>query len=239
MYEKRFYRQELIKNGWFTYEVSLAETDLHITSKQSLDEGFIYKRIKEYRDQIQEYIDEYPEFKNTLSGFHLKGKPVLIVKEMIENTFSLDIGPMASVAGAIAESLGRDLVKITPEFVIENGGDICFKKKDKLCLGVYAGLDNPVNDLRILVKGEDKITGVCSSSSILGHSLSLGNADLVTIISESVILADALATKIANRVNTEADIGKKIEEIKIMPQIKGALIIKNNSLGLWGDIELG
>ncbi len=238
MYENRFYRQELKRTGWFSYEITLSQTDLHILSKDPLDQKYIYERTEKYRNDIQNYIKSYPEFETTLSAFELKGGEPPIVKEMIENTLSLDVGPMACVAGALAEFLGKDLGNFTSGFVIENGGDICIKKKGKISIGIYAGPGNIANNFFVSLQGKDAALGVCSSSSFLGHSLSLGSADLVTIISESTIFADGLATKIANRINTGSDVSRKIEELKEKPFVLGALIVKGDKIGLWGNLEL-
>ena len=63
---------------------------------------------------------------------------------------------MASVAGAIAEFSGNELLAYSGQIIIENGGDI-FIKSDKIrTIAIYAG-DSPV--------------GICTSSGTVGHSI--------------------------------------------------------------------
>ena len=41
---------------------------------------------------------------------------------MIEAGRKANVGPMAAVAGAIAEYVGRELLDFSPEIIVENGG---------------------------------------------------------------------------------------------------------------------
>ncbi|MBN2120584.1 MAG: UPF0280 family protein [Candidatus Omnitrophica bacterium] len=237
MYEKRFYRSDFSKD-WFSFEASIKETEVLVKSKKKIDLRIIKDLVKKYRQVIEDYIRDFPEFKNTLSAFKQKEEAPPIISEMIEKTAILDIGPMASVAGAIAQYAGQDLLKFSPELLVENGGDVFIKKKGDLLIGIYAGKDSFINEFSLLIKNLDSSLGICSSSSFLGHSLSLGSADLTTVISSSAVFADALATKLANMINNEEDLDKALGFSKNFALTKGVLIVKADKLGLWGDIEL-
>ena len=71
----------------------------------------------------------------------------------------------------------------------------------------------------------------------MGPSLSFGKADAVTVISDSVLLADAAATAVGNRVKTRKDIEQGLVYAQKMPGVKGVVIIKDDKIGLWGDIN--
>lgn len=65
-----------------------------------------------------------PDFKLTLSPHPvLPGAPV-IAEAMAASANLAGVGPMAAVAGAFAEFVGRDLMKVCAEVIVENGGDI-------------------------------------------------------------------------------------------------------------------
>jgi len=68
--------------------------------------------------------------------------------------------------------------------------------------------------------------------------LSFGIADAVTIISPSASLADAAATAIGNLVKSSADIEKAIDAGKMIQDVAGILIIKDDQMGVWGNINL-
>ena len=72
----------------------------------------------------------------------------------------------------------------------------------------------------------------------MGHSLSMGKADAVIVLSSSAALADAVATAAGNLVARIEDIEKGIEFVQRVDRIKGAVIIKDDRMGLWGDIKI-
>ena len=236
MYEERFYRSEFSKD-WFSCAIAIKETDVLIKSQEQLDAAVVGTIVGKYRKEVEEYIKNFPEFKHALSPVNLKEPCSPIIRDMIEKSALVKVGPMASVAGAIAEYVGRDLLDFTPQVLVENGGDIFIRKEGKATLGLYAGQGSFINDFTITVGGESPL-GVCSSSSSLGHSASLGRADLATVISESVVFADALATKLANMVQSESDIEDALTFSKKFSLVKGLLLIKRGKLGMWGDLKL-
>jgi len=237
MYEERFYRKDFSKD-WYSYEANVKETDILVQSKAKLNREIIYDLINKYRGQIEDYIRNFPEFKSSLSSLELKEPAPSIIKDMIDKSYIAGVGPMASVAGAIAEYIGKDLLKFTSEIIVENGGDIFIKKEGDILLGMYAGEASLINNFSLSVKNKDSYLGICSSSSFLGHSLSLGRADLAAVISGSVIFADSMATCLANMVKDEEDIEKAIEFSRKFSLIKGVVIVKREKLGIWGQVKL-
>ena len=161
-----------------------------------------------------------------------------IIKEMIRTTKLAGVGPMASVAGAVAEFAGNELLVYSKQIIIENGGDI-FMKSDKVrTIAIYAG-DSPLsNKVFIKIKPEDTPIGICTSSGPVGHSLSFGKADACVIIAKSAILADAVATATCNRIKEKKDIAPSLEFALSIKGVKGAVAILGKDLGSMGDIEL-
>jgi ApbE superfamily uncharacterized protein (UPF0280 family) len=145
---------------------------------------------------------------------------------------------MASVAGTIAECVGRDLLKWTSEIIVENGGDIFLKVLRKKRLGILAGDSSFSEKIALEVKPEETPLGVCTSSGTVGHSLSFGKADAVVVTSFSTPLADALATAVGNRVKSVQDIQKGLDFVKEVQGVKGVIIVKNDKIGVWGDLKV-
>jgi hypothetical protein len=157
---------------------------------------------------------------------------------MIEASQVIGVGPMACVAGAISEYVGRDIAPLTDEFIVENGGDICLKTDHERIMLIYAK-DSPYSEkIGIKLKGRDKSYGVCTSSGTVGHSLSFGKADAACIVGDSSLFADGLATYVGNIVKKKDDIAAAIEKGKAYPGISGILIILGDNLGVWGDLEI-
>ena len=113
-----------------------------------------------------------------------------IVKAMAVAAQKASVGPMAAVAGAIAEFVGKDLLKFSEQVIVENGGDIFIRTDRKRTLGIYAGEDSPfTGKLAIEVDPCESGMGICTSSGTVSHSLSFGNADKVKTGREAMIAA--------------------------------------------------
>lgn len=157
---------------------------------------------------------------------------------MLEAGRKANVGPMAAVAGAIAEYVGKELLEFSPEIIVENGGDIFLKVLRKRIVGIYAG-DSPLTGkVGLEINPQETPLGVCTSSGTVGHSLSFGKADAVVVIATSATLADAAATAICNRVSQPEDIHSAIEFGKQISSLKGIVIIIGGDVGAWGDVKL-
>jgi len=147
------------------------------------------------------------------------------------------VGPMASVAGAISEYVGNDLLNQTENVIIENGGDIFLKSKKELTVSVYAG-ESPLSyKVNFIVKPEKTPLGICTSSATVGPSLSFGKADAVCVISQSATLADAAASAIGNKVKSKKDIKPALDFGIKIPGVLGIIIIIGNDMGAIGEVQ--
>ncbi len=113
---------------------------------------------------------------------------------------------MASVAGAIANEVGRLLSERSPTVIVENGGDVWALSPVPLEFLVYPGEDTPFSGGIPFTVGAAEGVSVCTSSGRVGPSFSMGRADSVTVIHRSGAVADAAATSIANRIRGGKDI---------------------------------
>lgn len=237
MPEIRFYRNWCEDKDLVSFNVVVKESDLYIRAPKNLA-GKAHKLVSKYRLILEKYIRENPTFENSLEPISLEKDAPVIAKEMAEAGKQAGVGPMAAVAGAIAEFIGKDLLDYTPEVIVENGGDIFIKSAKIRHIGIYAGHSSFTKKIALEIFPEKTPLGICASSGTVGHSLSLGKADAVVVISPSTILADASATAIANLVKDEQDISPGIELAKKIKGVKGVLIIKDGKMGIWGDMKI-
>jgi ApbE superfamily uncharacterized protein (UPF0280 family) len=105
-------------------------------------------------------------------------------------------------------------------------------------IGIYAGGSPFTDKIALEINPEETPLGVCTSSGTVGHSLSLGAADAVIVLSHSAALADAAATAIGNKVVVAGDIDAVIEQVKVITELVGIVIIKDDRMGMWGDVKL-
>ena len=237
MYEPRTYRNWAKDDDLVSFEASVRETDLYIRAKTNL-KSKAEKSILKHREPLEKYIAKNPVFFNSLSPVNVEPGAPKIVKMMADAGRRANVGPMAAVAGAVAELVGRDLLEYSPEIIVENGGDIFLKIEKTRFIGVFAGTSPFTGKLRIEVVPEDTPAGICTSSGTVGHSLSFGKADAAVICARSAALADAAATAVCNEVKTAEDIEKAIELGRKIKGLNGILIIKGDKIGAWGNIKL-
>ena len=176
--EERTYREWIKHDDLTVVRVAEQETDLLISGDGDLT-THARTAITRYRGDIEAYISQHPRFQSSLSPMDVDDDAPDIIKDMAAATHSAGVGPMAAVAGAIAEFVGKELLKFSEQIVIENGGDIFLKTTRSRVIGVYAG-DSPfTGKMALSIEADKTPLGVCTSSGTVGHSLSLGKADAV------------------------------------------------------------
>jgi uncharacterized protein len=236
-YQPRTYRHWIEGKDLIAFSVTEKETNLYIRAGSNLQKK-ARRLVLKYRDQLEGYIGHNPAFQTSLEPVTVPENAPAIVREMAEAGKKVGVGPMAAVAGAIAEYVGRELLTFTPEIIVENGGDIYLKILKKRIVGIYAG-DSPLSGkIGLEINPRDTPLGACTSSGTVGHSLSFGKADAVVVVAASAILADAAATAIGNRVKQPEDIDKALEYARDIGGLKGVVIIIGKSVGAWGEVKL-
>ena len=234
---ERFYREWVKDSKLITQEVKVQETDLLISAEKDIKE-IAGKLVKEHRDEIEAYIKVCPDFKTSLEPLSLDKNAPAIVKEMLLASVKANVGPMASVAGAVSEFVGKRLLPYSKQIIVENGGDIFIASDTEIKVAIFAGGSPLTNKLFIKIKPGDTPLGICTSSGTVGHSLNFGKADACVIISTSTSLADAVATAACNRVKKTRDIKPALDFAISIDGIKGALIILGKDFGVLGEVEL-
>ena len=237
MYEPRTYRHWIKDKDLISFNIVVKETDLYIRASTNLKRKAL-KLVVKYRNKLEGYIEQHPTFLTSLKPFSVDENAPRIIKAMSESAARVGIGPMASVAGAIAEFVGNELLAYSPQIIVENGGDIYLKSSDKRIVGVYAGKSPLTGKIGLEIDGEDTPLGICTSSGTVGHSLSYGKADAVIVLSKSATLADAAATAIGNLITQPSDIPRGIEFAEGIEGLKGVIIIKDDKVGLWGEVKI-
>jgi ApbE superfamily uncharacterized protein (UPF0280 family) len=236
-YTDRFYRTRVRASDLVTFEVAVKETDLQVSAERRLERE-TRDLVIESRHQIESYIHTHGDFLTALEPYPEDPYAPPVVKEMIECTREVGVGPMASVAGAIAEYVGRHLLEKTNQVIVENGGDLFLKASRPVTVSIFAGTSPLSEKIGLVILPEARPLGVASSSGTVGHSLSLGKADVGCVVSPSAALADAAATALCNRIQGRKDLNRIEEWARNLNGILGALVILGDKMASWGQIEL-
>jgi len=237
LHEPRTYRNLSPPEGLVRFDVLVQETDLCIYARYPM-ESAARELVLESRSIIEKYIQQFPYFARTLSPWFIDGPAPGIVRKMAEAGENAGVGPMAAVAGVVAEYVGRGLLTKSTDVIVENGGDVFIHASQPVTVGILAG-HSPLNrKLGIRLNANTTAMAICTSSGMVGPSLSMGKAEAVSIVSRSCPLADAAATAVANHVQTKKDLQPAVDFARSISGVEGVVIINGNAVAMWGDLDI-
>lgn len=235
-YEPRTYRRTVDPAGLVCFPVCIQQTDLLVCAQRDLRDK-AEDLVVRARWELEEFIRSVPHFAETLSPMEVREDAPPLVRAMAEAGQVARVGPMAAVAGAIAEYVARGLAEDSPDVIVENGGDVYLMGKHERTLALWAG-EQGVQGVGVRIPQELMPVAMCTSSGRIGHSLSLGSADAVAVLAHDGALSDAVATALANRVREPKDIERAIDAAQGIPGVLGVIATIDGALGAWGDIKL-
>ena len=197
----------------------------------------LLRELAKQRDLLEAYVRLHPAYLVAMTPLDpLPAAPPIAVT-MARAAWKVGVGPMAAVAGAIAEAAGRAAVRDgAAEAIVENGGDIWLASEAEILVGLYAGAHPLSGKIALRLPPGRLPMAVCSSSSRMGHSLSLGDCDLATVVARDGALADAAATLACNLVREPEDVERALEVVSAIPGIEGLLIVSGQRVGVAGDL---
>ncbi len=237
MYQPRTYRNLVETAQLLPYRVVVKETDLMVYTATRLEDE-AKELVLEQRGYVETFIKAHPDFGRTLNPWRLEGPAPNVIVNMVKAARNAGVGPMAAIAGAIAEQVGHGLLKMTDQVIVENGGDVFIKTNSSVTVGIFAGKSPLSLRIGIRLESRSKPEAVCTSSGTIGHSLSLGKADAVCVVADSCSIADAAATSIGNLIDSPTDIESAIEAGRRIEQLRGIVVIVGKKIGMWGDLEV-
>lgn len=237
LFQPRTYRDFLEADRFKTFRVVVETSDLYVKALLNL-EGEAERLVRQCRCQIETAIAARPEFLTSMTPLPETPGDALPVVRMLRAGWKAGTGPMAAVAGAVAEFVGRGLLMWSPEVIVENGGDIFLQVEQPVVVGLIAGMSPFSGRIGLRVPATPLPLGVCTSSATVGPSTSLGKADAVTIVSKDTALADAVATAAGNLIRRPSDLKRAVEWTLTIPGVDGAVAVMGDKIAAMGDIEL-
>ncbi len=237
MFEPRKYRELFAGKDLVYFNCTVKETDVQIGACTVLKDEAV-AAIGRVRGEIEEYGKRQPEFFESLKPLKPKPGAPPVVRTMHRAAKLAGVGPMAAVAGAIAEQVGRELLLYSPQIIVENGGDIFIRTASSRKIGIYAGPSPFSNKVALVVEPEETPLGISTSSGTFGHALSFGKCDAAVVLAPDAALSDAVATATANRVNSEEDVERAAKFASDIRGVVGVLVIKGDRMAAAGKIKL-
>lgn len=235
--DRSIYRRRVRADDLVSFQVTVKETDLMILAEEDLHEE-AREIVLTQRLRLEEYIAGHAEFMTALIPLAEEETAPSIVRLMCRSSFPAGVGPMASVAGAVAEHVGRELRERSGEIIVENGGDVYLAGERPRVVAIFTAESGLGSRLGLSVAPGGGAMGVCTSSGKFGHSLSLGEASTATVVAPSAALADAAATAVGNRVRGRDGLEKGMDFARSVEGVAGAVIVHQGRVSAWGDLEL-
>jgi ApbE superfamily uncharacterized protein (UPF0280 family) len=193
--------------------------------------------ILRLRKILELYIDRHPEFARSFKPIELLENAPEVAQQMAKAAKLVGVGPMAAVAGAMAQrACQAALDNGDSEAIVENGGDIYLKAAEPVLIALGTATVELANKIAFSINPNDTPISICSSSGKMGHSKSLGKCDLATVVAKDAALADAAATKAANMVKNLEDVDMALENINSIEGVEGLIIVKDDRIGLAGKL---
>jgi ApbE superfamily uncharacterized protein (UPF0280 family) len=197
----------------------------------------VVAEIVRQRRILEEYIAQDPAFKTTLVPIDLRVDAPEVARRMAWAARRAGVGPMAAVAGAMAQIAAEAaLAAGAREAIVDNGGDIYLKAIEPVLVILGTGTAKLADRLALAVQPQETPISICSSSGKMGHSMSFGLCDLATIVAKDAALADAAATEAGNLVKTVDDVDAALERIMRIDGVDGVILVKDDRVGLAGHL---
>jgi len=231
------YREQLRPDDLVAFEVTVAESSLFICAQRDLSAA-AESLLRSARRDIEGYAAGHPGFCESLEPLESGSEAPAIVRQMCEAGHAAGVGPMAAVAGAIAEVVALGLLQKSDEVIVENGGDIFLASRRQRTVAIWAGSSPLSRRVGLKIPADAMPLSVCTSSGTVGPSLSFGKADAAVIVAQSGALADAAATAVGNRARTAADVEAALGLGKSIAGVQQVVVIIGDTLGAWGQYEL-
>jgi ApbE superfamily uncharacterized protein (UPF0280 family) len=207
-----------------------------ISGKQKAIEA-AKESIRRNYEELELYVRANPKFLHALTPIPVPETPV-VARLMAQAAEKAGVGPMAAVAGVIADLAVEDMERTGCEVaVVENGGEIMAVSNRPVDVAVAAG-EEPLSKRFGFRLTEFRI-GVATSSGRFSHAFSFGDAEAATVFCKNAALADAAATAVGNMVkgeDTQAAIQAGISKGLSIEGVEGVLIIYKGQVGTAGKI---
>lgn len=229
------------------FQVVVEETDLWVTASAG-QSGLpivpdlpdrIAAYVTELRGQIKAWMLLAPDFRTSLVPVPTPASAPEVARRMAHGADIAGVGPFAAVAGTVAQMVAERFAPVSPDIIVENGGDIYICSRRDRVVGL---LPDPSSGemIGVVVKAADCPVSLCSSSATIGHSLSLGVGDIAAVRARDASLADAAATLFGNMLQGPDDVARVTERAAAMAHlgIEGVYAQCGGRVGIWGNMEL-
>jgi len=223
--------------GFFKRSYRVRESQGTIISQREEAIDAAISSIMTHREELEKYILRHPEFLRSLIPLRLENAPE-VAKLMADTARRAGVGPMAAVAGVLADLAVDEMIRAGAVVaVVEDGGEASMASDRPIDVALQAG-DAPLSK-RFGFRLENFPVGVATSSGLFSHALSFGEAEAVTVFADNAGCADAAATAVGNVVRgaDERDaVERGVKRGLDIEGVQGVLIVYRGTVGMGGEV---
>jgi len=227
----------LYDKNLFKYTFRVKETKCTVITDRAEAIERAFSAVVHHRSQLEAYVEAHPNFRYSLVPVTVKNGP-RVVRLMASASEKAEVGPMAAVAGVLADLAVEEMVSSGAKVaVVENGGEVSAVSDRPIDIALFVGI---CSQQSVGFRLEEFPIGVATSSGVLGHALSLGEADAVTVFSENAGTADAAATAACNVVKGDDHnraVKRGIDKALSIEEVRGVFIVYGEKVGVAGEIS--
>jgi ApbE superfamily uncharacterized protein (UPF0280 family) len=227
----------MTKKNLFKRAFRLKESDCTIIADRQDGIETAISSIERNRGLLEEYLKKNPRFLHSFEPVAVDDGPE-VAQLMAEASVRAGVGPMAAVAGVIADLAAQDMIDAGCKVaVVENGGEVAAVSDQPIDIAFAAGDEPPSREMGFRLK--EFPVGVATSSGRFSHAFSFGDADAVTIFAVDAGIADAAATAVANLISgddIQGIIRQGIDRALGIDGVKGVFILYRAVVGKAGQI---
>ncbi len=122
----------------------------------------ITEEILHQRHILDEYIKSHPAFLDSYEPIELKSDAPEVAQRMARAARLVGVGPMAAVAGAMAQCAAEAGLKAgAREVIVENGGDIYLQAIEPVLIALNTGTARLSNRLALSLQPSDTPLAIC------------------------------------------------------------------------------
>ncbi len=238
---RRSYRAQSKRlDGETSFQVVVEESDLWITACCDMSE-LAAKELCRQRSLLKAHNALQPSFLHSFSPISVSNGAPEIARDMAAAAADCGVGPMAAVAGAVAQRIALALQLHSPDVLVENGGDLFLCSTRERTVGLLPDPEAGVT-LGLRLATSQFPLAVCASSARIGHSVSLGRGDLAVVLSSNGAFADAAATALCNMLHERKDLDAMLRKARewstLSPGLRGVFAQCGGAMAAWGEVEL-
>lgn len=185
---------------------------------------------------LDAYGASHPDFKTSFVPVEVEDDAPQIIRAIAEAAEATLVGPTVAMPGAVVEEVARDLSQLTKQVIVSAEGDTFIVGNKSRSFVVRRPSNLGEDGVAVRVSSNDHRAFFTSTGRerVDPH---IGNAAAIAVVAERGALACAAASAMGYAMKSREDVDRALEVARRTEGVAGALVLADERIGVWGDIE--